>query len=182
MKNEETSSIMRKRPLFIIFLSILFFIGIGLIMYSDDKSYSVQTNNVPSDVSVTASSSEISEVYSEESYVNTLEKNLKDMISSIDGVSNVKVMVTLKSAHEKVYATKSEEKNTPTGSEKSSCVIFRKTKSGDEIPILITEKLPVIGGAAVTCDGVQSSAVKAEIISLVSCALDLPTNKIYVGG
>lgn len=177
MRNEDLHSMLKNKPLFIIFLSLLFFIGIGLIMYSDGEAVNTVTESIPTSVS-----SESFDGSSEESYVSSLEKRLKDMVSSIDGINNVKVMITLKSSFEKVYATKAEEKSASSGNEMSSSVIFRKTKNGDEIPILITEKLPVIGGAAVTCDGGLSTAVKAEIISLISCALDLPTNKIYVGG
>ena len=104
MRNEEIPSVIKSRPLFIIFLSILFFIGIGLIMYSDKDSESVTASTDASLEVITT------DIFSEESYMTALEKKLTDMINSLNGVSNVKVMITLKSTSEKIYASKTEEK------------------------------------------------------------------------
>jgi len=179
MKNEEIPSVIRKRPLFIILLSLLFFIGIALVFLSvKDQSSSLTDNTAAANAVFT----ENENAFSNEGYVSSLEKRLKEMISSIDGVENVKVMITLKNTSETIYAEKTEERDLPSGKERSSSIILRKAKNGDEVPIPVSEKLPVIGGAAVTCSGNINGTLKAEIISLISCALDLPTNKIYVGG
>ena len=105
-------------------------------------------------------------------YTRELELRLEEIISAIAGVSEVKVLLTAEGAGEFIFAQRI------TDSE--NIIVFAKDRDRNEIPVIITESLPRIKGAAVVCKGGGSAAIKQDIISLVSATLGIPTNKIFV--
>ena len=113
------------------------------------------------------------EVYSEnkqfiDEYTDTIEKKLKDLIESIDGVGNVKVLVTLKSGNEILYAT---DKGSDGG---------QKYVINDKSPVYISEKLPEIQGVAVVCKGGSDLKLQKEITSLIVSSLGIYSTHVYV--
>ncbi len=115
--------------------------------------------------------------YSE--YVAELEDELREMLSNVSGVGNVKVMLTLESGavqhYERDTKTRRTDNGTAVSAETEQSLVFE-----DKKPILVKEAFPEIRGVAVVCEGARSSRVEQKIINLVSCALNLPTNRIYV--
>ncbi|MBR4881692.1 MAG: hypothetical protein IKU19_07140 [Clostridia bacterium] len=110
------------------------------------------------------------EVKREENYEDILEQKLTELISGLDGVSEVKVMVVQECGAEYIYATDKELTEDREQIEYYS--------AGDEDALLIKEISPVIKGVAVVCNGTSSS--KTKITELISSVLDIPMTRIFV--
>lgn len=113
------------------------------------------------------------------SYTQALEQRLQKTVSSMDGVGNCKVMITLEKSGENVYAKNSESKRgADSGSSKEDYVLYDKNSS--ESPLLLSAYLPNVQGVAVVCSGGDNPAVQQKIITTVSALFGIPTNRISV--
>ena len=125
-------------------------------------------------------------------YTENIEKKLETLISDMLGKTSVKVMVTLESGKEYVYAdeiktdaditrdqsalkTQQSDKN-----QKSYIVI--KDADGNEKPLVITEKMPTIRGVVVVCESGETPAVASAVRLAVKSALNVDEDKICVIG
>lgn len=126
-------------------------------------------------------------VENEKKYQSSLETKVTELIESIKGISNVSVMITLKSGNEKVLQEDSErsisnsvqEKNSEnSSSQKKSTVIFQNDDG--ESPYIVKEIYPEIEGIAVVGKGISNSSKKEEIINMLSALFDIPVHKISV--
>lgn len=127
-----------------------------------------------------------------QSLESSYEKDLKEMLEKIQGVSEVDVMVNLDSTDVKVY-----EKNLIKGqqttdetdnnggirkvedqTEETQIVLVRQ---GDkEVPLLVQTKKPKVRGVFVVAKGVDQATVKMWVIEAVAKVLDVPTHKVSV--
>lgn len=108
-------------------------------------------------------------------YEQETERRLAELISSIDGAGRTRVMITLSSGDENVYAT--EDKSGKENYERSYVVV---KQSGDENGMLLRVNEPEIRGAAIVCEGADSERVKQEIINTVTAVLGIGTNRINI--
>lgn len=108
-------------------------------------------------------------------YEESLETRLSELISSIDGAGRTKVMITLASGDENVYAT--EDKGGEKSYERNYVVV---KQDGDEEGILLKVAEPEIRGVAVVCEGADSTAVRQEIINTVTAVLNIGTNRVNI--
>ncbi|MGN1420085.1 MAG: hypothetical protein ACI4XC_01045 [Eubacterium sp.] len=112
-------------------------------------------------------------------YTNELEDKLCNIISSIDGVGECKVMITLENSKENVYATDNENKtDSDSASSKDEYVIY--DSDNGETPVLIKEYYPKIQGVSVVCSGGDSIVVKEQIINTVTSLFNISTNRVSV--
>jgi stage III sporulation protein AG len=113
-------------------------------------------------------------------YESYIKKNIKEMIENIDGISNVKVMVTFKSGSEKVLKEDTEDNKTKEGdtSKKKTTVIFNQSE-GDS-PYVIKEIYPQIEGVAIAASGENLQNKKGEIINMIAALFDIQVHKISV--
>ncbi len=128
--------------------------------------------------------------FDEREYVENLEKRLKEVLVQIEGVGECKVLITLKTGVEYVYATEGKSTaseaindsqasaSTQRGQEDSYIII--RDSTGKESPILLTTLEPTVSGVAVVCSGGDKVAVKQKIVETVSAVLDISSNKISV--
>lgn len=114
-----------------------------------------------------------------EAYTNTLEERLKNTISSIEGVGECNVMITLAKSGESVYAKDSESKTDDSSQSREDNYVIYDSEDG-ESPLLIDEYFPEVQGVAVVCSGGGDSAVREKIIETVSSLFGIPTNRISV--
>ncbi len=117
-----------------------------------------------------AEASQISDTYEED-----IERRLTSIISSINGAGNTRVMVTLASGDENVYAVK--EKSNDSSLEREYIVI---ENGNDESGLLLKVIEPEVRGVAIVCDGANSASVRQEIVSTVSAVLGISTNRISI--
>lgn len=101
-------------------------------------------------------------------YERELEKRIAELCKSVKGVSNVTVAVSLEGGFEYVYAKDLDGKIVTVGSGSSA--------SG----IILKKETPKIAGVGIVCSGGGDENVKNRLISLVSAAYGVGTNRIFV--
>lgn len=104
-------------------------------------------------------------------YQRYLEGRVKTLCESVSGIGDVTVIVTLSGSFESVYATELTE-------EGEEYVIVGSGSSAQAL--FLSREAPSIAGVGIVCGKGSSAAAKQELISLVSAALNVPTNRIYI--
>lgn len=151
---------------------ILGIIGILLIMISSfipEKKESTEKSSKSLDTS---------DVYREET-----EKKLAEILSSISGVGEVRVMLTVESTEEYVYAE--EVKQSKTGgvdnkSQQNENKLVLIEQNGQKEALVQQIKKPTVSGVVVVCEGGGNATVCESIYKTVSTALGIPISNIYV--
>ncbi len=154
---------------------ILAVIAVGILLLSVNVSPN-QTENE------TANSSD--EQDQNNQVVENLEQKLTELLSSIDGVGEIKVMITLESSKEYIYA--SEQKTTHDQSDETSykqdsetnIIIVDNQEGKSAIPIKVNE--PSIKGVAIVCEGANDIMVKSSVIEATKSVLGIGSNRISV--
>ena len=119
-------------------------------------------------------------------YAERLENQAAGLINALQGAANAKVMLTLDSSCEYIYATKSTLKEITGEASKQTeslrdYVLINGPDKG-QYPILIKQLNPKVKGVAVVCEGGNDPKVQAQIINLLSALFDVPSHRIYVSG
>lgn len=123
-------------------LIILGFIGIALIAVSSmfDFSFSDNKNEI--------------ETSTVDTYRNSLETDLKEIIESIEGVGSCEVMLTIENSAESIYLEKTDT---------------------------LTKQIePKIRGVLVVCEGGDNPVVTERIFSALKSVLGISSNEICV--
>ncbi len=115
-------------------------------------------------------------VFDENAYTENLEARLSEMIRTVCGSDEVKVMITLEGSA--VYCYAQEQTESEYAREKS--LLLQQDKNGAKTPILTEISAPKIKGVSVVCKGGKDSEMRKEIINLIAGTLHLSTNRIYV--
>ncbi|MGL4522785.1 MAG: stage III sporulation protein AG [Bacilli bacterium] len=120
------------------------------------------------------------------------EEELKVVLEQVQGISDVDVIVNL-DASSKIIVEKDRSSNIKTTSETDreggkrtideqsfdEKVAYIDGDEGKEPLILTTEK-PTVRGVLIVCKGVNSIALKKEIVVAVTRVLDVPSHKVSV--
>lgn len=110
-----------------------------------------------------------------EKYAKDLEERVRELCSRVDGAGEVSVFVSLKGGYRTVYAFDTQSSSSGYKSE----IVLSGSGTGKNAIICAYEN-PEIAGIGVVCEGGKDAYVRQQIISLVSAALDVSTNKIFV--
>lgn len=175
-----------KSPRFVKGLVVVGLVGIVLILLSDLFQGKAVDNQQPT--------TEIQYVSLAE-YENQLEQGLAEIISSINGAGKTRVLLTMESTVEQVYATnKNLAQNNSTNSsngnlpssdndtQAESTYITVELSDGTEQTVLVKEIQPKVRGVLVVCAGGDDSIVREKIIDAVTKALDISSSKVSVAG
>ncbi len=95
----------------------------------------------------------------QDNYALKLQKQMEDILSSMDGVGKVKVMITLKSSEETVYM---------------------ENTRGNKVPYVIKTNEPEIEGVTVVAQGGGNPIVCTNISNVVKALFHIELNKIAV--
>lgn len=167
---------------FLKYALIMGFSGISLIFVSE--FFKPQVKNCDAKLSKKVAS---------EQKRGELEKNLESIVSGIKGAGNCRVLITLESGAETVYATE-ERKNNEASEDKSSGEIMRKKEtndcekkfitvkdsSGTEHALAVTEIEPKVKGVVVICPGGDDAVVKKRIVEATTTALNISSARVCV--
>ncbi len=147
-------------------LAILLIVGIIFLFLSEYTSNEQNKNGAKTD-------------FDPEIYTKNLEERLGAILEEMEGVSQVKVMITLEGGQEYRYAT---EVNASFygGNSGSETLFVQKDSSGKSSPILATTLAPKIKGVSVVCKGASDIRIQKKIIELVGSTLNLSQNQIFV--
>jgi len=120
-------------------------------------------------------------------YMEKAEKRLEEIISSIKGAGDVKVMINFDTGEEKILAkdknslieTQHSEGDTVSkSSDEESVLVY---DSGDkEEPYVIKKKLPVPSGVLVTATGAANEGIRLEIYEAVKAVYGISGHRIKV--
>ena len=146
---------------------LIFLIGTILVFFEPSKK-----KEEPKSVAFT---------FSENEYEKALEDRLERIIEKIDGAGDVSVMVTLEGSALYSYATDISQDTKSDGDVKrESTVVLSFDGASKKDAVISGYTLPRVKGAAVVCSKVLSPTLQEKIIGVVSSALGINTNKIYV--
>lgn len=154
-------------------------VGIGLIFLSD-----LIPNRPESDGMASGK-----EVIHTEQYTEKMEERLSNLIESVAGAGNCRVMVTLENGTEYRYAqeeksdqyVKENEQAAQTEEEANSekTYVILDTSDGKQA-LIITEIQPAIRGVVVVCQGAGDARVQQRVIDVVTTALGISSAKVCV--
>ncbi len=114
-------------------------------------------------------------------YAQELEGKIKKLCESCDGVSHVTVLLTLEGGFEYEYAQNVEIDKNAYGEERREEYLVVGQGSGAHC-VVLRQKIPEIAGVGIVCRGGNDDAIRGELITLISSALHIGANKIYITG
>lgn len=167
-----------KNPKLLIILGlggiVLIFIS-SFFNKSDDKSQSTTTSESN---------------YTAQYYCETLEKNVKSIVTSITGDKKATVVITLESGIRYSYASTDEtDTSSVTGSatdqsseSKKQSYITVKTADGGEQALIVTQIMPEVRGVAIICEGGNNEITAEKIKNAVTAALNINSKRVYISG
>ncbi len=133
-----------------------------------------------------------SEEQTSQRYTQELEEKIMGIVGSIRGVGDLKVLVTLESSEETVYAQEtktsvdstkdvmSENGKTQRKESTEQKYLLVEGEDGKKQALIKTTKEPEVKGIVIVCEGGDSTAVKAEVINAVTTALDISSSRVCV--
>lgn len=157
-------------------IALIFFGSLG----EKDEGNSVEINEAAAELSTAQ-------------YVSTLEQKVAELVSSIKGAGNAKVMITLQNGVEYIYAVEGKSNNdlsesvdggTGKRSSDEKTVteekhIIVEGKNGKEA-LIRTTLPPSVGGVVIVCSGADSEVVRERIIEAVTTALGISSKRVCV--
>ncbi|HAG57284.1 MAG TPA: hypothetical protein DCL14_04555 [Ruminococcaceae bacterium] len=156
-------------------------IGILLILLSEILPQNTKTPQDAVSVSI-----------DNETFCRQTEAKIHNLVSSIQGVGEAQVWVTLESGAEYVYLQE-EIRNTDTTKDYDSEGVktlrekdnseqkyILVNKNGEEQPLLQKQLEPTVQGVVIVCEGAGSAQVNEQVVNAVTCALGISSNRVYV--
>lgn len=126
-----------------------------------------------------------------ESYTEGLESRLAQLIGSIEGAGETRVMVSLAGSPETVYAaesSRSDERALDQGEgalassqtlQQTESIVLVDRSDGRE-PLIQKQLGPEVGGVAVVCAGGGDAGVRQRVIETVTTVLGITSARVYV--
>lgn len=148
------------------------FLAIGLIFVSEINFTEEKYENIEENNDMTTAE-----------YCIYLEDKVSEIINSIDGAGETKVMITISETTEYIYATndkdtrKSNNENNDTTFENDYVIM---EKDNNDTGLLIKKIEPKVRGVAVVCEGGNNATVQNQIYSAVSAVLNISTSRISI--
>lgn len=172
----------------IVFLVILIItiIAVNTIWNEDKPKNSVNTQSESTKLA------SVDEMQTQNIEQNNLEQRLENILKNIEGVGDVKVLITYSETSQVVAMFNENKKETSTeeadsGGGKRTITevdtnkeMVYKEEDGEKTPITEKTIMPKIEGAIITAKGAGNAEVKANIIQAVEAATGLATHKIQV--
>lgn len=119
-------------------------------------------------------------------YVKELESKLSNIVCDVAGVNDCKVMITLKTGVEYVYATDESantDVNTQGGDKKEQSeekVTIVTDKQVGEKAVIVTERYPQINGVSIICHVADSPTLTLAVKNVAATALGIDSGRVCV--
>lgn len=173
-------------------LVILMIIGVIIIiaggtLFGGKKEDGSKVDNAESEKLETLARAEKSDE------TKSLESKVEEILSQINGVGEVKVLITYESGTEIVPFTNIkrsddiiDEQDSAGGTRKSnqssyeSSIAYEEEGSGVKKPIIVKEMYPKAKGVVVVADGGSDLTVRESLLKAVQVLLDVPVHKIQI--
>lgn len=154
--------------------------GIILIICSYSDVTKMESKNTPE------VKTEKEQDIEDDTYVEKIESELKQLICQIDGAGKCSVMITLKSGSEKVLQndktkkskTEKGDKEITESDESYNTLILQR--DDEEYPYVVKEIMPKIEGVVVVAEGAGNKKVSSDIVKIVQALFDVEPHKISI--
>ena len=111
-----------------------------------------------------------------DSYEEQMEKKLEDLLSRVEGVGQVRVMLTFEGSGERKVE---KDKQVGTGGTEEETV-YEESGSSSRRPYVTSESNPQVEGVLVIAEGGDKSSVKEEIIGAAQALFGIEPHKIKI--
>lgn len=108
----------------------------------------------------------------EDSYERAAERRLERILREVEGVGEVKVMITLKASSEKIVEKDKEERGETT--------VYNSVSGKEQTPYVKKEMSPQAEGVVVIAQGGDNAVTVKNITDAVQALFDIDTHKIKV--
>lgn len=108
-----------------------------------------------------------------------LETRLEKLLSCVDGVGNVRVLLSIDTGSVHSFQTDTQVRSSDQTQEMQSQTVILSGKDED-IPLETAVQYPTYRGAVVVCDGADKASVKLKVIQAVSGTTGLGADHITV--
>lgn len=108
-----------------------------------------------------------------------LEEKLESLLCQMDGVGQVKVLLTIDTGSTITYQEDLQQFEEGDRKEQEVKTVL-VSENGDDVPIVVKTKYPTYKGAVVVCEGADHPSVKLNIVQAVSSLTGLGSDKITV--
>lgn len=157
------------------------------------SGYGSTGSNGSADSSTGMSGNGSTDLSEEERYALQLEARLEELLSSMDGVGEVKVMVTLEASSELVV-----EKDVPSdmenvteedsaggsresvASSQQESTVYITDADGGKTPYVVMTRVPSVEGVTVVAQGGGNGVVQKNITEVIEALFDIEAHKIRV--
>ena len=118
-----------------------------------------------------------------------IEKRLEYIFSNMEGVGQVKVMVTMKNTkasvlakeERKEYSFTEEGQNKKTQSQKEeNTIVMTEDNRGTRTPVIVQEKMPEIEGIVIVAEGGEDARIAQMLSEASQALLNVPAHKVAV--
>lgn len=172
------------------------FIPENLLKYTDKYKYIILIVAVgilllmmPSKSDALKSSESDAKPVSPEFSIEAFEQKLESAFSKMEGVGKVRVILTLRTGTETVYAV--EEKKRLSQSQSSdgaddfdqdneSKITVISAEGGGQSPVTVKRVYPDFKGAVIICDGADNARVRLQLSEAVSCLTGITYENITI--
>lgn len=159
-------------------LFIILLIGVALLVLSGTSGTGEKKQ---------AQQAEQQSMAKREQYAHDLETRLAKILSSVRGVSNVSVMITLEDTGQSIYAQNEKTESKSTGEIKADVTrasdgsyVLKNDSGGGQSPLLIKSSLPAVSGVLITAQGADDAEVKNNLMSATKAVLDVKAHRVVV--
>lgn len=114
----------------------------------------------------------------------TLEQQMEQILSQIEGAGQVKVMLTYRTTKENVWAKEEISEKITKGEEESNRleqkIVLSEDGKGMQSPLMVTEYAPQVEGVVIVAQGGENPTVSQALNSAAQALLEVPAHKIAV--
>ncbi len=172
-------------------LMILLLCGVLLLVIAvptEDSSRSQKASEVQAESGTQSETAEDVSV----SRTRQLERQLKSILSKVEGIGKTEVMLTIKSGGKRIVEKdleqsqgkeENQEENAAAVSDQASSsenTVYQRDAQGNERPYVTEELAPEIEGVLVIAQGAGNASVAAEITEAVMALFGVEAHKIKV--
>lgn len=145
----------------ILIIAVVFIAGIMLVMGggSDSSKSTVTAESVSSD---------------------SLNKELEDILSQVEGAGEVKVLINYKQSGEKILAYDMESNTNERDGGKENNSKSEVVYDGNKMPVVLKEYMPKVEGVIIVAQGGNIENVKKQLIAGTVALLGIDEHKIEV--
>lgn len=109
-------------------------------------------------------------------YAEYLENKLENVITSIKGVGQAEVVVSLEKGFEYIYQTEEETRSTSNGTSITTTSVVMINGQ----PVIKEEIYPIIKGIVVVADGCGDVATRMDVLNLIQTVVEVQSSQIKI--